>query len=133
MAIIKVNTQSLAWTDQLRPSQIVGCLLAVSVVFICIRRIRHGFSSPLNKIPGPWYALFTALHLRYYFSTGNIWKYAENMHTKYGSIVRLGPRQVWISDAVAIKQILLTVDLPKVAMYSEISRDKTAPGLFGEM
>ncbi|KAL2682376.1 hypothetical protein Neosp_006826 [[Neocosmospora] mangrovei] len=53
--------------------------------------------------------------------------------TLYGPIVRLGPRQVWISDKDAMKQILLKIDLPKVAMYAEISRDRFSPGLFGEI
>ncbi|KAM0321854.1 hypothetical protein ACHAQA_009859 [Verticillium albo-atrum] len=32
-----------------------------------------------------------------------------------------------------MKQILVKTDLPKVAMYAEISRDKFSPGLFGEI
>jgi len=32
-----------------------------------------------------------------------------------------------------MKKILVSVDLPKVAMYAEISRDRYNPGLFGEM
>ncbi|KAL2877128.1 hypothetical protein SGCOL_007520 [Colletotrichum sp. CLE4] len=89
--------------------------------------------SPLRKLPGPWYAPLTILHLRYLFSAGTIWKLVERSHNKYGSIVRLGPRQVWISDKEAMKQILVKTDLPKVAMYAEISRDKFSPGLFGEI
>ncbi|KAK2599236.1 hypothetical protein N8I77_011006 [Diaporthe amygdali] len=73
------------------------------------------------------------MHLRWGFSTGEIWKTVEKAHFKYGSIVRLGPRQIWVSDKDALKQILVKVDLPKVAMYSEISRDKMSPGLFGEI
>jgi hypothetical protein len=61
------------------------------------------------------------------------WKTAEAAHQKYGPIVRLGPRQVWISDKESMKQILVSIDLPKVAMYAEISRDRYNPGLFGEM
>ncbi|KAJ0323919.1 hypothetical protein COL5a_008033 [Colletotrichum fioriniae] len=41
--------------------------------------------------------------------------------------------EVWISDKEAMKQILVKTDLPKVAMYAEISRDKFSPGLFGEI
>ncbi|KAF9775709.1 hypothetical protein IL306_006169 [Fusarium sp. DS 682] len=89
--------------------------------------------SPLSKIPGPWYAPLTTLHLRYLFSTGEIWKLVEASHPKYGPIVRLGPRQIWVADKESLKQILSTIDLPKVAMYAEISRDKFSPGLFGEM
>lgn len=80
-----------------------------------------------------WYAFLTDLPLRYGFSTGKIWKLAEQSHQRYGPIVRLGPRQVWVSDREAMKQILIMIDLPKVAMYAEISRDRCSPGLFGEM
>ncbi|UPK97230.1 hypothetical protein LCI18_008165 [Fusarium solani-melongenae] len=73
------------------------------------------------------------MHLRYGFATGKIWKLVERSHKQYGPIVRLGPRQVWISDKDAMKQILLKIDLPKVAMYAEISRDRFSPGLFGEI
>ncbi|KAM0417031.1 hypothetical protein ACHAPT_012997 [Fusarium lateritium] len=89
--------------------------------------------SPLGRIPGPWYAFLTTMHLRYGFATGKIWKLVERSHKQYGPIVRLGPRQVWISDKDAMKQILLKIDLPKVAMYAEISRDRFSPGLFGEI
>lgn len=91
------------------------------------------FRSPLRRLPGPWYAFLTTTHLKYGFATGNIWKLVERSHKQYGPIVRLGPRQVWISDKDAMKEILLRIDLPKVAMYAEISRDRFSPGLFGEM
>jgi hypothetical protein len=58
---------------------------------------------------------------------------AEAAHKQYGPMVRLGPRQVWISDKECMRQILVSIDLPKVAMYAEISRDRHYPGLFGEM
>lgn len=73
------------------------------------------------------------MHLRYGFATGKVWKLAESSHKNYGPIVRLGPRQIWISDKESMKKILVSVDLPKVAMYSEISRDRYNPGLFGEI
>ncbi|KAK7423070.1 hypothetical protein QQZ08_009237 [Neonectria magnoliae] len=99
--------------------------------YLC--KVFKALRSPLRLIPGPWYAPLTTMHLRYGFATGKIWKLAETSHKKYGPIVRLGPRQVWISDKDAMKQILLKIDLPKVAMYAEISRDRYSPGLFGEI
>lgn len=89
--------------------------------------------SPLKTIAGPWYAPYTSLHLRWFFARGTIPDYVWKQHDKYGPVMRLGPRQIWISDKDALKQILSTIDLPKVAMYAEISRDKTSPGLFGEV
>lgn len=115
----------------------VLAILSVTLVLVLTLQYLYGvfraLRSPLRHIPGPWYSPFTTLHLRYGFATGKIWKLVEQSHKAYGPIVRLGPRQVWISDKEAMKQILLKVDLPKVAMYAEISRDRHSPGLFGEM
>ncbi|KAK8058496.1 cytochrome P450 [Apiospora phragmitis] len=115
--------------------------LYIAVIYLAVLlltgRLLHqkvkAIKSPLSRIPGPWYGPLTTLHLRWLFSTGEIWKLVERSHAKYGPIVRLGPRQVWISDKVALKKILVKNDLPKVAMYAEISRDKFSPGLFGEI
>ncbi|KAK3897072.1 cytochrome p450 [Staphylotrichum tortipilum] len=113
---------------------ILAIYLAVILVAVLeLQKKLLAVNSPLRKVPGPWYAPLTTLHLRCLFSTGSIWKLVERSHAKYGPIVRLGPRQVWISDKEAMKQILLKIDLPKVAMYSEISRDRFSPGLFGEI
>lgn len=113
---------------------LLGCFLLIGSVS-CFQALKlfKSIRSPLAKIPGPWYAPLTTMHLRYGFSTGSIWKLAERSHHKYGPIVRLGPRQIWVSDKTAMKQILATKDLPKVGMYAEISRDRNAPGLFGEI
>ncbi|KAK2025893.1 cytochrome P450 [Colletotrichum zoysiae] len=110
----------------------ICCFVIITAGFQVRQKIK-AFKSPLKHIPGPWYAPLTTLHLRYLFSIGTIWKLVERSHKKYGSIVRLGPRQVWISDKEAMKEILVKTDLPKVAMYAEISRDKFSPGLFGEI
>lgn len=111
--------------------------LATFLAFLCaihlIRGLLKSLRSPLKTIPGPWYAPLTTIHLRYLFSTGTIWKLVERSHRKYGDVVRLGPRQVWVADKAAIKEILVKTDLPKVAMYAEISRDRFNPGLFGEI
>ncbi|KAK1524050.1 cytochrome P450 3A9 [Colletotrichum costaricense] len=107
--------------------------LVVVLAGLQLKQKIKSLKSPLRKLPGPWYAPLTTLHLRYLFSTGTIWKLVERSHNRYGPIIRLGPRQVWISDKEAMKQILVKTDLPKVAMYAEISRDKFSPGLFGEI
>ncbi|KAM5519836.1 cytochrome P450 3A9 [Fusarium oxysporum f. sp. phaseoli] len=103
--------------------------LLLSTLLSILRSVR----SPLQRIPGPWYAPLTTVHLRYLFSTGEIWKLVQHSHAKYSPICRLGPRHIWVSDKESLKQILSTIDLPKVAIYAEISRDRTSPGLFGEI
>ncbi|KAJ5749387.1 cytochrome P450 [Penicillium nucicola] len=120
--------------EDLPVSLYVTFLFIVPVLFFYyILGVVRAVRSPLSHIPGPWYAPLTTLHLNYAFAKGTIWKNVERSHVKYGPIFRLGPRQVWTSDKEALKVILMTTDLPKVTMYAEISRDRTSPGLFGEI
>ena len=122
-----------------RPSsEAMTMAVKLLAVFVLTTLVVRGFLSSARKsglrdIPGPWYAPFTSLHLRYMFARGTIWRYVENNHAKHGDVIRLGPRQIWVSGPAAMKEILSTVDLPKVTMYAEISRDRNSPGLFGEM
>lgn len=109
------------------------CALAASLLLIYVLSLVKSYRSQLSQIPGPWYGPFTSLHLAYSFSSGKIWKDVENYHAKYGNIVRLGPRQVWVADPDALKTMLYQIDLPKVATYKEFSRDRDSPGIFGEM
>lgn len=104
-----------------------------AALILYLQSLIRGYQSRLTEIPGPWYGPFTSLHLNYGFSTGDIWKAVEEYHSRYGSIVRLGPRQVWVADKDALKMILVKNDLPKVATYKEFSRDRYSPGIFGEM
>lgn len=112
----------------------IVCLgLGGAIVLLYAHSLLRAYRSCLTKIPGPWYGPFTSLHLNYDFSSGDIWKHVEEYHAQYGSIVRLGPRQVWVADKDALKMILVKDDLPKVATYKEFSRDRHSPGIFGEM
>ena len=108
-------------------------LAAIILLYLFLAKVIRATRSPLSSIPGPWYAPLTDIHLVYGFATGTIWKQVERAHSKYGRIVRLGPRQIWVSNKAAVKDALVAIDLPKIAMYAEISRDRYAPGLFGEM
>ncbi|KAJ5676264.1 cytochrome P450 [Penicillium macrosclerotiorum] len=95
-------------------------LILALICLKCVLAIIRAIKSPLSKIPGPWYAPLTTLHLKYAFARGTIWKNVEEAHLKYGSIFRLGPRQIWISDKEALKVILMTVDLPKVTISADM-------------
>lgn len=115
------------------PSTIAIISVLALVFYSYFKSVYDAYKSPLSKIPGPWYACWTTIHLRYLFARGTIPNYVEKAHKKYGDVLRLGPRQIWVADKEAMKSILMTTDLPKVTMYAEISRDRSSPGLFGEM
>ncbi|KAH9215293.1 putative cytochrome P450 [Leptodontidium sp. 2 PMI_412] len=76
-----------------------GLLLWASSLLCC------GFCGPLAKIPGPWYARFTDLWLKKYTVTGRRLHYIHALHKEYGSVVRIGPNEVDISDLEAFQEI----------------------------
>lgn len=51
--------------------------------------IYTALSTPLGKIPGPWYSNFTGQVLRYYGLLGKRTEYVHSLHKKYG---QSGPR-----------------------------------------
>jgi hypothetical protein len=105
-------------------------LSAFGIAFLI--RLLWAPKTSLSGIPQPRYGSLTALPLVLAFSNGTIISLVENTHKKIGKIIRLGPRQVWVSEKAAIHQILLEEDLPKIGMYGEISRYRKEPGLVGE-
>ncbi|SMY22103.1 unnamed protein product [Zymoseptoria tritici ST99CH_1A5] len=115
---------------------IISILLPSLAAFLLFRwaiSAWRAYNSPLSALPGPWYAPFTNIHLQIGFARGTVWRQVEAAHAKYGGMMRLGPRQIWVSDKVALKQIISQIDLNKVMMYAEMSRDKNSAGLFGEV
>ncbi|KAG2170506.1 hypothetical protein VTO58DRAFT_107481 [Aureobasidium pullulans] len=62
-------------------------------------------TSPLAKLPGPLYTLFTPLYLIYNEFTGNRRLYIHSLHTIHGPIVRLGPNEISFASYEAMKEI----------------------------
>ncbi|KAI5271029.1 putative cytochrome P450 [Aureobasidium subglaciale] len=62
-------------------------------------------ASPLAKLPGPIYTIFTPLYLIYNEFTGNRRVYIDKLHTIYGSVVRIGPNEVSFASYEAMKEI----------------------------
>ncbi|KAI9148267.1 Cytochrome P450 monooxygenase cypX [Paramyrothecium foliicola] len=65
----------------------------------------QAFRNPLNDIPGPWYAKFTALPGTLASISRQQVQYHHRLHQKYGPFVRVGPSQVFVSDIDAFKAI----------------------------
>jgi hypothetical protein len=130
---IPIATMFALFEETPHLSTLVLAGFASYVVFAWLASCIKSYRSPLSAFPGPWHAPFFTAPLQVAFSRGTVWKDVENAHAKYGSVVRLGPRQIWVADKWAVKEILLKQDLPKVVMYSEISREKESAGLFGEV
>ncbi|GAP87001.1 putative cytochrome P450 [Rosellinia necatrix] len=75
---------------------------------------------PLSKVPGPLHARFTDLVSNYYWVTGNKPTYIHSLHVKYGPIVRVGPREVYIADIQAAQRIFaIKNEFPKSTWYRD--------------
>jgi cytochrome P450 len=100
-------------------SVITACVLALFVYLAKVCFISHtlnsvltklktiwgGYSSPIFRIPGPWYSRYTKLVLGYHILTGRRMFYIDNLHQKYGGVVRITPTEVAIADMAGVTQI----------------------------
>lgn len=80
---------------------VAGLIVAVKVLQI----LYTAATSPLRSIPGPWYSRFTNLILKRAVTGGKRIYYIDDLHKKYGSVVRISPREVAISDVDGFRQI----------------------------
>ncbi|KAH0015116.1 cytochrome P450, partial [Aureobasidium melanogenum] len=62
-------------------------------------------TSPLSKLPGPFYTNLTPLYLIYQEFSGNRRTYIDSLHASYGPIIRISPNECSFSSYQAMKQI----------------------------
>ncbi|KAJ8121883.1 hypothetical protein ONZ43_g1778 [Nemania bipapillata] len=75
---------------------------------------------PLSKVPGPWYARWTDLISKYYWVRARKPLYIHDLHLKYGPIVRVGPREVYVCDPQAVQRVFrIKNEFPKSKWYLE--------------
>lgn len=84
---------------------IFSLLIPFVLVILAANHLRQVFSSPLSKIPGPWYAKFTSAVLVWHAFKAHRTSYIHEMHKKYGPAVRVGPTEVAFASAGAVKEI----------------------------
>ncbi|TGO81688.1 hypothetical protein BPOR_1052g00020 [Botrytis porri] len=65
----------------------------------------QAYLTPRRKIPGPWYARFTNLVLKYHTVNGNRIHYVHSLHQKYGHIVIVAPDEISCSSLTSFKTI----------------------------
>jgi len=86
----------------------VGSLYAINIVLLlyALYLVLHPWVfSPLEKIPGPWYAVYTKWWLVWKTIKGVRAKTIHDLHVKYGPWVRITPNEVSTCDPEAIVPI----------------------------
>jgi hypothetical protein len=80
-------------------------LIPISLVLLAAYTLRQAIVSPLNKLPGPWYARFTSLVLKWHEFRANRTRFIHELHLQYGPAVRVAPNEVAFASAGAVKEI----------------------------
>lgn len=65
----------------------------------------RSLSSPVAKVPGPWYTLFTGLVIKYHEFTATRRVFIHDLHKRYGPVVRIAPNEVSFASLEAIREI----------------------------
>jgi len=72
---------------------------------------------PLAQYPGPLLHKVSRFYLTWISMTGRAHLYTQQLHERYGDIVRVGPNEVTIRDASAILPVLGATGFPKSESY----------------
>lgn len=79
--------------------------MTISASLLIIRLFTNKYGNGLNRVPGPALAALTD-----FWRFFDVWRRRPELthialHEKYGSVVRLGPRTVSISDPAVVQTI----------------------------
>ncbi|KAL7925680.1 cytochrome P450 [Trichoderma austrokoningii] len=96
--------------------------LAYVTVLTLYKLILYALRDPLSKIPGPWYAQWTSVVIKYHWLRGNRASYQHSLHQKYGPVVRLGPNEVAVTNIEAVKKVYNAREtFRKTSWYQDLS------------
>jgi hypothetical protein len=88
-----------------------------STICVIIRLILNYHTPGMRVFPGPAVAKFTNIWRLSSTFFGHHERRLQRLHDKYGSVVRIGPKAISISDPNAIKGIYgLKANFPKVSL-----------------
>jgi hypothetical protein len=96
------------WMFPLLDYAICYTVWSVSVIIYRLSPIH-----PLSSFPGPWYLHISKLSNACIYLQGHQHEIFYQLHKKYGPIVRVGPNELSICDASAVKSVLGADGLPK--------------------
>jgi hypothetical protein len=82
-------------------------LAGLALVYLITRTIYRVYFHPLSHIPGPWLAACTSLYNAYYDILGmGLVKELPDYHARYGSVVRIQPNEVHVSNLSGYNQYI---------------------------
>ncbi|KAI8099826.1 cytochrome P450 [Halteromyces radiatus] len=87
-------------------------------------KLYDAYFGNLSGIPGPFYAKFFSIPRAFTdIPRGTSYRRMKALHEKYGTVVKINPTTIAVSDKDWIKEILVKDDLPKGPAYSSLQDD----------
>ncbi|KAB8542089.1 hypothetical protein FH972_025552 [Carpinus fangiana] len=95
------------------------------LIFVVLTRVLYtAYCTPLSRVPGPWYAPFTNIPLKIAVLGGRRAFHVHNLHSRYGSVVRISPNELAICDTEGFNKIHAgRQGFPKNSWYQRITGD----------
>lgn len=94
----------------------------LSIALLVFRLTVNFLSCPVRALPGPWHSNVTGLVLKYHTIIGRRMFYVHALHSVYGPLVRVAPREVVIADGFAAQAIhKVGSGFTKSAWYEDIT------------
>ena len=110
-------------------------LTSVATLFVCLAAllkfvllVKRAYFTPLRAVPGPWYAPWTNLVLKWKVISGQRTIYIHDLHQRYGPYIRIAPDEVSVFDVEGYKTIYKSFN--KSPWYETFTDARSSPGLF---
>ncbi|KAL1600016.1 hypothetical protein SLS59_006090 [Nothophoma quercina] len=112
------------------PSMYLAAVVAFAVVGYVAKVFLASLRSPLSKVPGPWHSRYTNLVLRFHILSGRRIFYVDDLHQRYGDVVRIAPNEVAVADVAGVSQIhKIGSGYLKSSFYANLTPTRE-PGIF---
>ncbi|KAI9027788.1 cytochrome P450 [Hyaloraphidium curvatum] len=97
-------------------------ILLALVVAMCIAHVAKSLSSPLARVPGAFYSIFTGVPHLAFFLSGHHVPYIVQLSRRYGGLARIRPTELLVSDPALAEVVTVRLDLPKPSFIYKMMR-----------
>jgi len=106
------------------PTHLILKITAYGLPTVYFLRIFHWyFTNPIARLPGPNSHLLWPMPMFTYIAKGQMHIHVKDLHNEYGKTIRMGRLGVATMDPAIARDVLITRDLPKAAMYDSLVLD----------
>ncbi|EPQ58851.1 cytochrome P450 [Gloeophyllum trabeum ATCC 11539] len=102
------------------PRNLCYAALSCTFVYVIVNAIYQLAFSPLNTIPGPWYAAVSDFWLTTHVVRLQQCKIVQRLFDQYGPVVRVGPNKIVFRDITTMKRVYSVHKFDKSPYYKSL-------------